>query len=99
MLLRSLDREGSEGGGSAGGELITLIEHQGSLQGEVHDEVRGRMGSVAVEKVGDRHSTGEVVVALLFTAPVRIVDDLEILHGLDIGTSPRFMKWDFAVSG
>ncbi len=54
------------------------------------------MRAVSVEKVGNEHATGEVVIALLFAAPVWVVDNVEWLHLLAIGNSDGFLKRELA---
>jgi len=76
----------------AGGALFAFVEDEGAFQSEVHDEVGRGMRAVSAEQVGNGHASGEVVIALLFTAPVGVVDYIEWLHALDIGKSAPFLK-------
>lgn len=80
----------------AGGALLALVKDEGSLEREVHDEVRRGMRAVSCEEVGDQHATGEVVIALLFAAPVRVVDYVEWLHLQAIGNSEAILKRELA---
>lgn len=84
--------EGSDG--SAGGALVTLVEDEGSLQREVHDEMRRGMRTISSHKVFDEDAPGEIVIALLFTPPIGVVDDLEWLHLPPIGKPPSLVKVD-----
>lgn len=54
------------------------------------------MGAISSQEVGDKHATGEVVIALLFAAPVRVVDYVEWLHLLAIGNFEPILKRELA---
>jgi hypothetical protein len=67
---------------SAGGSdgSVRVVNNDRALQGEVDDEVGRRVGPVAIEEIFDEDAPSQVVVALLFAAPVRIVDHVEGFH-------------------
>ena len=56
------------------------------------------MRAITLHEIGDEDATGQVVVALVLAAAVWIVNDVERLHELVIGTSHRFLDADFAFS-
>ena len=56
------------------------------------------MGAVALHELGDEDAARQIVVALVLAAAVRVMNDVERLHGLVIGTSHRFLDGDFALS-
>lgn len=68
---------------SAGGShrgIRFVNDDDGTLQCEVDDEVGRRMGPVAGKEIFDEHTPSQVVVALLFAAPVGIVDYVQRFH-------------------
>jgi hypothetical protein len=67
----------SAGGSDRG---VRVVDNERALQGEVDDEVGRGVGPVAIEEIFDEDAPSQVVVALLFAAPVRIVDHVEGFH-------------------
>lgn len=92
---------GSASGGAAQGELLRLegtigverlvlvVEEGSTLQGEVDDEVAGRVRSVAAEQLGDPDSAGQIVIAVILAVAIRIV----CVHADAFGTAEGALEW------